>query len=119
MLSCTRSSVWFYFVIFSISKCEFTVGKKPIEFVQLDLYSHLVHIITDSASDEQDMWGGLHARLYHDGCWFFVSIACRDDQFRCRDTGECIAAALQYCNRFNDCSDFSDEPPNCSQCTAM
>jgi len=41
--------------------------------------------------------------------------ACREDQFRCQNTGRCISAAQYYCDGEDDCGDGSDEPANCSQ----
>jgi len=35
--------------------------------------------------------------------------ACRDDQFRCADSGRCLSAAADRCNDINDCGDHSDE----------
>jgi len=39
-------------------------------------------------------------------------VACREDQFRCHNTGRCIPSSSE-CDRFDDCGDWSDE--NCSQ----
>ena len=35
--------------------------------------------------------------------------ACRDDQFRCTDSGPCLPAAWYLCDGTNDCEDGSDE----------
>ena len=43
----------------------------------------------------------------------FVDVACRDDQFKCENTGRCISASW-VCDGDNDCGDYSDER-NCSK----
>jgi len=35
--------------------------------------------------------------------------ACRDDQYRCADSGRCRPAAWDLCDGENDCADGSDE----------
>jgi len=42
-----------------------------------------------------------------------VCVACPADQFKCRNTGECVVAAFQ-CDGYDNCGDWSDEL-NCSE----
>jgi len=41
-----------------------------------------------------------------------VCAACREDQFKCHNTGRCIPASA-VCDNNNDCGDWSDQL-NCS-----
>ena len=46
-------------------------------------------------------------------CFQYDCVACRDDQFRCHNTGRCIDGSY-VCNAYDDCEDMSDEQ-NCSE----
>ena len=46
-------------------------------------------------------------------CDYVVASACRDDEFRCENTGRCIPRSW-VCNGVDDCGDISDEQ-NCSE----
>ena len=48
-------------------------------------------------------------------CYCYDCVACRNDQFKCHNTGRCISAKFFYCDGDDDCGDASDEPENCSE----
>ena len=50
-------------------------------------------------------------------CLDCVYAACRDDQFRCANTGRCISGSW-VCDGDNDCGDMSDEQ-NCGGMVLM
>ena len=43
----------------------------------------------------------------------YLFIACRDNDFQCKNTGRCIPG-FAVCDGFNGCGDWSDEE-NCSE----
>jgi len=38
-----------------------------------------------------------------------VCVACRADQFKCRNSDKCLPAAAFQCDGVNKCGDWSDE----------
>ena len=38
-----------------------------------------------------------------------MCVACRADQFKCRNTGKCVPAAWFQCDVLDSCGDWSDE----------